>query len=79
VFLAYRVSNTVPISFSSNEFVNANCKFILLLLLLFFRMIESGVVSAVQQIKSLVTSNITTLLQQQTFSGAKILTTKLNA
>jgi len=46
---------------------------------LLIAMIESGVESAVNNIKSLFTSKTTKLLQKQTFSGAKILNTKLNA
>lgn len=42
-------------------------------------MIESNIKVAAQNIKSLFTTKIMKLLKEQTFSGAKVLSTKLKA
>lgn len=42
-------------------------------------MIESKIKSAEKHIKSLISPKIMKLLQQQKFSGAKVLTTKLKS
>lgn len=42
-------------------------------------MMESNVQLAIKTLKSLFRANMMQLLQKQTFTGAKVLTTKLNS
>lgn len=54
-------------------------KIVINIIFIYIRIIESNVQMAVTTIKSIIASKSEKLLKKQIFSGAKILTTKLNS